>query len=169
MSDPYREIASAPSFDTVHPRSGITLDSRRREVRTSVIKRGKICFGPSLLDCIVLDVSPGGARVRMDVMVPLPETVILRFSGGSAFVSRIQWARGHEVGLGFERSAPMVDESSSSVARSAFQALPTDSLDATMRLLRGARFFDDPTLAHAAREAEDAYARFKETLKNLID
>lgn len=168
MSDSYREMSHVPATGNPTAGSSLTLDSRRREIRTAVIKRAKICFGPSLIDCVVLDVSPGGARIRMDVMIPLPATVILRFSGGSAFVARLQWARGTEVGFAFERSAPMEDGHASSVAASALKALPAGDLEVSMRLLRGARFFDDPALANAAQEAEAAYARFKVALRDRV-
>ena len=60
------------------------IDTRRRDARTGVLKRAKIAFGRTVIDCIVLDISPGGARVRTDVTVTIPEQVILRFSGGGA-------------------------------------------------------------------------------------
>jgi hypothetical protein len=140
----------------------------RRETRTMVIKGGKICFGQTLVDCTVLDVSPHGARVRTDVVVPLPDTVVMRFNGGASYVARAQWARGTEIGFAFDRSMPMTGDDAASVALNALNALPKDDLAATMRALRTARFFDDPALAAAAEEAEAAYARFKAMLSERI-
>jgi hypothetical protein len=142
-------------------------DQRRRETRTGVIKRAKIVFGRSVIDCVVLNVSTSGARVRTDVVVPVPEQVILRFSGGSAFVAQVQWALGTELGFKFDGLAPLAEDAAS-MALSAFNALPTDDLETSMRLLRSARFFDDPMLTKAAEEAEAAYARFKAALKERI-
>ncbi len=144
-------------------------DSRRREMRTMVIKSGKICFGNSVVDCTMLDVSPNGARARTAVVVPMPDTVTLRFAAGSAYVARIQWARGTEVGFAFENPAPIADGHPASLALSAFNALPQGDLSTPMRLLRSARFFDDPALANAAEEAEAAYAHFKTTLRQRIN
>jgi len=143
-------------------------DSRRRESRAMVIKGGKICFGQTLVDCTILDVSPHGARVRTDVMVPLPETVIVRFNGGSSYVARVQWARGTEIGFAFEQPEPITDSDTASVALSALNALPPDDLGISLRALRSTRFFDDPALAKAAEDAEAAYLRFKAMLKERI-
>jgi PilZ domain len=142
-------------------------DRRRREMRTGVIKGAKITFGRSVIDCIVLDVSPGGARVRTEVVTPVPDQVILRFSGGSAFAAQLQWALGTELGFAFDGLAPL-SEDAASLALSAFNALPADALEPSIRLLRSARFLDDPALAKAAEEAEGAYARFKAALKERI-
>ena len=133
-----------------------------------VIKGGKICFGQSLVDCTVLDVSPHGARVRTDVVVPLPETVVVRFNGGASYVAHAQWARGTEIGFAFDRSVPMTGNDAASVAVTALNALPKDDLGVSMRTLRTARFFDDPALAAAAEEAEAAYTRFKAMLNERI-
>jgi hypothetical protein len=143
------------------------IDMRRREVRTGVLKRAKITFGRSVIDCIVIDVSSGGARVRTEVVTAVPEQVVLRFSGGSAFVARLQWALGTELGFAFDGLAPLTDDAAS-LALSAFNALPADGLETPLRLLRSARFLDDPVLAKAAEEAEIAYARFKAALKERI-
>jgi len=169
MPEPSHEKTHGLSWpDSSHGRPDTTSDSRRRETRTMVIKSAKIAFGQSSFDCVVLDVSPGGARFRTHVVVPIPEIVILRFSGGSAYVARVQWARGMEFGLAFESAAPLANDHAASVALSALSALPVDDLEIPIRLLRDARFFDDPVLARAAEEAEGAYARFKVALKQRI-
>jgi hypothetical protein len=144
-------------------------DPRRRETRTSVIKGGKLCFGRSLIDCVVLDVSSHGARVRTEVVVSIPDAVIIRFNGGGSYVSHIHWARGDEFGLEFKCPVPIADDHAASVALSAFNALPTDDLHIPLRLLRTARFFDDPALAKAAEAAEATYVHFKATLKDRIN
>jgi hypothetical protein len=142
-------------------------DKRRREMRTGVIKGAKITFGRSVVDCIVLDVSPGGARVRTEVVITVPAQVILRFSGGSAFAAQLQWALGTELGFAFDGLAPLTEDAAS-LALSALNALPAEGLEPSIRLLRSARFLDDPVLAKAAEEADAAYARFKAALKERI-
>jgi hypothetical protein len=142
-------------------------DKRRREARTGVLKRAQISFGRAVIDCVVLDVSSSGARVRTDIVATIPEQVILRFSRGSAFLARAQWARGTELGFAFDGLAPLAEDAAS-VALAAFKALPANDLVVAIRLLRSARFFDDLELAEAAEEAEAAYARFKTVLKDRI-
>ena len=148
--------------------AGQSHESRRQEDRTLVIKGGKICFGLAAIDCTILDVSPHGARVRTDVVIALPEFVILRFNGGSVFACRVQWARGTEAGFAFEQPEPLIDATAASAARSALAALPADDLRAAIGTLRSMRFFDDPALAKAAEDAETAYLRFKASLQARI-
>ena len=145
------------------------IENRRREPRATVIKSGKLCFGQSVVDCVIADVSPGGTRVRTGVVTTVPETVILRFAGGGAYVAHQRWARGTDVGFEFIRPAPMGDEHAASIARAAFNALPMDDLSTSIRMLRTSRFFDDPALAKAAEDMEGAYVRFKQTLKDRIE
>ena len=142
-------------------------DTRRREARTSVLKRAKIAFGRAVIDCVVLDVSSSGARVRTDVVATIPDRVILRFSGGGAYAARVQWMLGTELGFAFDGLAPLAEDVAS-LALSAFNALPANDLDIPIRLLRSARFFDDPVLAKATEAVEAAYAHFKTTLKERI-
>src|ERR1035437_3166874 len=54
------------------------------------------------------------------------------------------------------------------ISGSAFEALPSNDLEAPIRILRDARFFDDPVLGQAAEEVEAAYARFKTILRARI-
>lgn len=144
-----------------------TIDPRRRETRTGVLKRAKIAFGCAVIDCVVLDVSSSGARVRTDVTATIPDRVILRFAGGGAYVAHVQWTQGTELGFAFDGLAPLAEDAAS-LALSAFNALPANDLDIPIRLLRSVRFFDDPVLAKATEAAEAAYAHFKTTLKERI-
>jgi hypothetical protein len=140
---------------------------KRRERRHAVIKRAKIVFGGSIIDCLVVDVSTCGARVCTSALVLVPELVVLRFSGGSAFIAHRRWSRGMEMGFMFEGPAPLT-EHAASVASQAFEALPSHALEEPIRILRDARFFDDPELDRAAEQLEDAYARFKTILEARI-
>jgi hypothetical protein len=144
-----------------------TIGKRRHESRTGVLKRAKITFGRSVIDCFVINVSSSGARLRTEVVTTIPEQVILRFSGGSGFVAHVQWALGTELGFAFDGLAPLTEDAAS-LALAASTALPPNPLEAPLRLLRSARFFDDPALAKAAEEAEAAYDRFKKVLKERI-
>jgi hypothetical protein len=61
MPKPSNEIAhllSSPGSS--HASTDATSDGRRQETRSIVIKSAKIVFEHSCLDCVVLDVSPGG-------------------------------------------------------------------------------------------------------------
>jgi hypothetical protein len=143
------------------------IEDERREKRHGLIKRAKIVVGNSVIDCAVVNVSTSGARVRTGAVVVVPEHVVLRFSGGSAFVAQRRWSRGMEMGFVLNGPAPLT-EHAALTALSAFEALPSNDLEAPIRILRDARFFDDPVLGQAAEEVEAAYARFKAILRARI-
>lgn len=140
---------------------------QRRERRHAVIKRAKIVFEGSVIDCVVVDVSTCGARVCTSAVVLVPELVVLRFSGGGAFFARRRWSRGMEMGFAFEGPAPLT-EHAALLASSVFEALSSHDLEEPIRILRDARFFDDPELGQVTEELEDVYARFKTLLEARI-
>lgn len=84
-------------FDSTNP-------ERRNEHRTRAIKSGKLLYGgfsPTVVDCIVHDLSAKGARVETEVMIEVPETLVLRFADNTQRKIRRCWARGHLIGVEF--------------------------------------------------------------------
>ena len=72
--------------------------------RIGVLKRAKIVLGEpgrglSIIDCIVVNTSPTGVRVRTSVFTPVPEWVTLEFPDGTAIRAGRRWARGLEMGF----------------------------------------------------------------------
>jgi hypothetical protein len=59
---------------------------RRQSFRSHVLRRARIVFrrGHSVLDCIVLDLAPGGARLKVAEWLGLPERFELRIENGPA-------------------------------------------------------------------------------------
>ena len=57
---------------------------RRRHERERVLRRARIVYrrGWSSLDCVVLDLSSGGARIRVGGLLGFPERFELRIDGG---------------------------------------------------------------------------------------
>ncbi len=79
-------------------------DDRRRGARTGVLKRAKLVFGNddmsrSVIDCVVMDLSPTGARVRTGTPVTVPEWVTFLLPDGMSSRARRRWTRGNEIGL----------------------------------------------------------------------
>ena len=77
---------------------------QRRVPRIGVLKRAKIVLGEpgrglSIIDCIVVNTSPTGVRVRTAIIAPTPEWVTLEFPDGTAVRARRRWARGLEMGF----------------------------------------------------------------------
>lgn len=78
--------------------------NRRQGARPAAIKSGKLLYGffsPTVIDCLVLEVSDIGARVETAVMTRVPERLSLRLSDGSKKLARRSWARGNQIGLKF--------------------------------------------------------------------
>jgi hypothetical protein len=139
---------------------------RRAATREGVLRSGKIVIGSSVVDCIVLDVSEKGARVRLGAMMILPETVMLCLRGGVAFNAVTRWARGQEAGLEFV-GAPALTARSAARAAGLLEPMQASDFDASVAALREVRYFDDPALEHLAGEARAAYGRLAERLAHL--
>ena len=63
------------------------VEERRKTERRRVLRRGKIVFrrGHSAIDCVVLDLSDGGARLKAPGLIALPEQFELRFENGPSY------------------------------------------------------------------------------------
>ncbi len=155
-------LRASPDQQAAEPFS----DSRRR-TRSRVIKSAKILFAGSVIDCVVQDVSVGGAKVRTPTPVAVPEKVVLQVLGGAAFSATRRWSRGLQIGFDFEDVTPL-DGHAGVQAATALDALPSKGLARAMEVLERAGFFDDPDLHEAARQAEAAYSRFETALRSRV-
>ena len=65
---------------------------RRQSPRAHVLRRASIVFrrGHSAIDCIVLDISSGGARLRVSDWLGLPDSFELRIERGLAHEVRVR-------------------------------------------------------------------------------
>jgi hypothetical protein len=141
---------------------------RRSETRRRRGERATLTFGTASVDCTVLDVSPGGAQVRLGSAAIVPTQVILHFQQGDAFAARRLWTLKDQIGLLFDNAAPLI-QGNVPVAAAALDALPADGLDGCLGILRAAGFLDNFGLSEAAREAEAAYARLRDVLGGLVE
>jgi hypothetical protein len=137
--------------------------SRREAARQAVLKGTKIVTANSVIDCVVLDVSRLGARVRLSAMMVLPNQVTLCFRGGAAFKAERRWARAQEVGLAFIGPAALTERTAAEAVELA-QALARLSLLPVLTTLRERRHFDDPALVALADAAQAAHARLHQAL-----
>ena len=80
-----REAGKAAGIGGAEPRPAGTLT--------------RLAFGAQVLDCVLLDVSRGGARVRLLSPAEVPETATLRFRDGEGRSVQRRWQRGAEVGF----------------------------------------------------------------------
>jgi hypothetical protein len=141
-----------------------TGGERRRAPRLGALKRAKLVAGDTILDCVVLNSSERGARVRVAQPVVPPERLELHFAAGGVFPARRRWVRGLEIGLEFIGEGALRREAAE-LAWAAYEALRDGQLEEAMRRLRAVRFFDDEILREAAEAAEAARARLETLLR----
>src|SRR4051794_15162116 len=89
----------------------VDTNGEKRHVRRGGGLRGvRVVFEQNAVDCVVLDVSPTGARIRIPRDLILPEQVTLRFQRGEVVLARRRWQRARQVGLAFEKTESLVEE-----------------------------------------------------------
>ncbi len=135
------------------------IDESRRAARQGVLKGAKLVLSAtSVVDCVVLNVSSRGARVRLPAMMTLPAQMTLCFRGGAAFTAGLRWARAEEVGLEWIGPASLTARAAAEAAEIA-QAVARLDPAAVLATLRERRHFDDPRLALLAEDWQAAHAR----------
>lgn len=134
--------------------------NQRREPRKAFLKRAQIVFDGAGVDCIVENMSKGGARVRFGNPIALPDVVALRFNDGTSHPARRRWARGEVAGLEFSGAGPAADTERRDLARSVRDAVAAADPAEALRSLGYVWFFGDEELRRAAAALEMAQARF---------
>ena len=80
----------------------------RKHPRIRVLKGARLHFKNKLssIDCMIRDISAGGARLRLNGPVGLPQRFDLMMNcTGDKFPARLVWNKGSEAGICFERMA----------------------------------------------------------------
>lgn len=78
---------------------------RRAAPRLSTNRSGKVLCGAFAWDCVIKDMSDGGARVQMlSGSVPPATAQLVDLVGGFAHDARVAWRKDREIGLTFLRS-----------------------------------------------------------------
>ena len=95
---------------------------RRNERRQLVLKEGKVILSERVsLDCIVRDISPGGARLEFETPVSLPPDFRLRIVSADLIIPATPaWQRKLEAGVRFTGVGMVgaVDNSPKKIVRS---------------------------------------------------
>lgn len=71
----------------------------RRHNRCSMFKPAHVVLEDAVLDCVLLDLSPGGAQVFLMARAELPDLVTLWLPGGEGRAMRRCWQRGSHIGF----------------------------------------------------------------------
>lgn len=81
---------------------------KRKHQRIRVLKGARLHFKNKLVsfDCMIRDLSVGGARLRLNGPIGLPDYFDIRMnSTGDRFPARLVWRHGNDAGVSFERVA----------------------------------------------------------------
>lgn len=96
---------------------GSETDEGRNLHRQKTLLQGKLTFGHggTVIDCIIRDISEGGARLRFSDTVATPEVMELHIPNKQeSHLVRVEWRVGDEVGVSFvdydKRMAASADE-----------------------------------------------------------
>jgi len=144
--------------------SNTVLDTKRIAIREAVLKSAQIIFAQSVVDCLVLNVSETGAKVRTASVVPIPRQVTLRFRGGASFLAVRRWTRGPEIGFSLALTATL-DDGPAELAWGIYEYVRATTIEEPLRLMREYRFFDDIALEAAAEAAEAGLRRLETMLR----
>ncbi len=84
--------------------------SRRKHSRNSVLFKAKIFFENQSIDCEIMDISAGGARVRGERQLELGLSVILNLDPFGEIPCEIAWQKGLNLGMKFQGNSEEVAE-----------------------------------------------------------
>ena len=70
----------------------------RRFARCSMFKPAHVVLDDAVLECVLLDLSPGGAQVYLLAHAVLPDLVALWLPGGESRPMRRRWQQGSHIG-----------------------------------------------------------------------
>jgi hypothetical protein len=86
------------------------LGNRRRYPRTNVLWSGEVAAGERRAGCTVLNVSAGGAKVRLSEPVDMRGDLTLRIGEFGEFVGTVVWKARNLLGISFAADAIEVGE-----------------------------------------------------------
>jgi hypothetical protein len=80
------------------------MQERRRFERTKVLKKAKIIFAhcEPLIDCVVFDLSIGGAGIKIENAAEIPDEFELTFDAARTLrACRVAWRSESRIGVAF--------------------------------------------------------------------
>lgn len=80
------------------------MKDQRQHRRARVLRRAKIVFnkGHAALDCVVLDLSHGGARLKLAPLLAVPDRFELRLDDGLVYAAVVRYRTAEVAGIRFE-------------------------------------------------------------------
>jgi len=141
----------------------IQLD-RRRTMRDRILQRAAILAPNGTHPCLVLDLSPLGARLEMMGPMPAGDRFTLRFSDGRSFGCELRWAVGVRLGVEIlEAAVPVGDRRERAAVL--VQRLEGSGLQDLFRRLRDEHFLNSRSVGAAAWAAETAIKALEDAIR----
>ena len=82
--------------------------NRRKLERITVLWSGTLVSGSQVIDCLIVNVSPTGAMIRVDDPSRCKTPVVLRNQRFGELAGEIIWRKGKELGIQFTESQDVV-------------------------------------------------------------
>jgi len=99
------EAPSRPADDAFERREAPRDEaaSRRQFPRVRTLKRGQIIYRNSscVIDCLILNLSDGGAALQPNDYVELPDSFLLKLEHGPTHRCEVCWRHGNKIGVRF--------------------------------------------------------------------
>ena len=80
------------------------MEEKRKTPRQRALKKGRIVFNAnrSTMDCIVRNLSEGGAKLTVSSVMGIPDAFELIMSDGARHHCRVEWRTATELGVSFQ-------------------------------------------------------------------
>ena len=83
---------------------------RRKFERVTVLWSGTLNCGTQILDCLIVNVSAGGAMVRVEAPDLCKKSVVLRSPRFGELAGEVTWRQGKELGIEFKETPEAVSK-----------------------------------------------------------
>ena len=84
------------------------MAEQRNETRHRILKPALIVFndGYSTIECLVRNLSEGGAQLKVESLLGIPDNFVLKLKDGGSAKAKVAWKRGKTIGIHFLDPAP---------------------------------------------------------------
>jgi hypothetical protein len=118
-----------------------------------------------VFDCVVLEISNTGARVRTLQPVEMAGAVTLKLTGGPRYSATRRWAEGLEMGLWIEEDVSEMD-AKAMMAWRVYEDVRMLSIRQSIGLMKAVDFFGDAKMRAEAERVEEGLRKLECDLAN---
>ncbi len=138
---------------------------RRASPRRRIMKGAVLVTDEGVFDCVVLELSDTGARVRSLQPVELTGPAMLKLTGGARYSATRRWAKGQEMGLWIEEDVSEMD-AKAMMAWRVYEDVRMLSIRQSIGLMKAVDFFGDAKMRAEAERVEEGLRKLECDLAN---